>query len=92
MEVLQGIEHHYWDLAVLMLLKPIYGLKQATLLFCQRLLDIMKNMGQKQSIAGPCMYFSRNKACELVIWLSWVDNNPTRTAAGSERQKIDKGD
>ena len=35
----------------------------------------MKNMGHKQSIADPCMYFSRNKAGELAIWLSLVDDN-----------------
>ena len=32
-------------------------------------------MGHKQSIAVPYMYFSRNKAVELAIWLSWVDDN-----------------
>ena len=35
----------------------------------------MKNMGHKQSIADPCMYFSRNKAGKLAIWLCWVDDN-----------------
>ena len=35
----------------------------------------MTNMGHKQSIADPCMYFSSNKAGELAIWLSWVDDN-----------------
>ena len=44
-EVPQGMEHHYWDSAVLMLLKPIYGLKQAALLHWQRVLEIMKNLG-----------------------------------------------
>ena len=33
MEVPQHMEHYYWALAVLRLLKPICGLKQATLLF-----------------------------------------------------------
>ena len=37
----------------------------------------MKNMGHEQSIADPCMYFSRNKAAELAKWLSRVDNNFT---------------
>ena len=69
------MEQHYWDLAVLRLLKPIYGLKQATLLVWQNLLEIMKNMEHKQSIADPCMYFSRNKAGELVISLSWMEDN-----------------
>ena len=62
---------------VLKLLKPIYGLKEATLFFWKRLLAIMKNMGHEQSIADPCKYFSRNKAGELVIWLSWMGNNLT---------------
>ena len=35
----------------------------------------MKNMGHEQSLADPCMYFCRDKAGELVIWLSWVDDN-----------------
>ena len=47
MEVPQGMEHHYWVLAVLRLLKPIYGLKQAAMLFWQKLLEIMKSMGQE---------------------------------------------
>ena len=34
MEVPQGMEHHSWRLAVLKILKPIYGLKQGALLFC----------------------------------------------------------
>ena len=33
-------------------------------------------MGHRKSIlADPCMYFSRNKAGKLAIWLSWVDEN-----------------
>ena len=34
----------------------------------------MKNMWHEQSIADPCMYFSWNKAGELEIWLSWIDD------------------
>ena len=33
MEVPQCIKHHHWDLAVPRLFKPIYGMKQAALLF-----------------------------------------------------------
>ena len=47
MDVPQGIKHHYWGLAVLRLLKSIYGSKQAALLFLQSLLEKMKNMGHK---------------------------------------------
>ena len=32
-------------------------------------------MRHKQSIADSCMYFSRNKAGQLAIWLSWFDDN-----------------
>ena len=32
-------------------------------------------MGHKQSIADPCIYFSKNKAGKYAIWLSWVDDN-----------------
>ena len=32
-------------------------------------------MGRKLSITGPCMYFSRNKACELAMCLSLVDED-----------------
>ena len=72
MEVPQGMEHHFWDSAVLRLLKSIYRLKKAALIFSQRLLEITKNMRQKQTIAEPCMYFSRNKSGKLAIWLSWL--------------------
>ena len=82
MEVPQG--NHYWNSTVLKILKPIYGLKQAALLFWQRLLEIMKNMAHEQSIADPCLYFSRNKNGELAIWLSWVDDNLIVGAVGSE--------
>ena len=75
MKVPQGIEHHYWGLAVLRLLKPMYGLKQAAFLFWQRLLKIMKSMGHKHSIADPCIYFYRNKTGELAIWQIWLDDN-----------------
>ena len=35
----------------------------------------MKNMGHEQSITDQCVYFSRDKAGELAIWLSRVDDN-----------------
>ena len=73
----QVMEHCYWGLAVLRLLKPIYGLKQAALLFWQKLLEIMKNMGHEKSIADQLMYFPKNKAGEFAIWLRWVDDNLT---------------
>ena len=34
-----------------------------------------EHIGHKQSIADTCIYFWRNKAGELAIWLSWADDN-----------------
>ena len=59
------MKHHYWGSAIQRLLKPIHGLRQAALPFWQQLLEIIKNMWHKQSIANPCIYFSRIKAEEL---------------------------
>ena len=70
MEVPQSTEHNYQDLAALRLVEPIYGFKQAALLFWQRLLKMIKNMGHKRNVADPCIYFSRNNAGELAIWLN----------------------
>ena len=32
-------------------------------------------MGHEHVIINPCMYFSRNETRELVMWLSWGDDN-----------------
>ena len=32
-------------------------------------------MGHERSIVDPCMCFSRKKAGEFAIWLSWIDDN-----------------
>ena len=56
-------------------LTPINGLKQAVMLFWQKVLEIMKKMGNEQSLANSCRYFTKNKTGELAVWSSWVDDN-----------------
>lgn len=66
-EVTWRMEHHYWKMALLKLLK------QAAILFWQKPLDIMKNMDMSKE--DPWMYFSMNENSMFAIILSWVDNN-----------------
>jgi hypothetical protein len=73
MEVPQGFEKYYPKNCVLLLLKTLYGTKQAAKAFWLKLLEALHGMGYKRSKADPCLYFTRT-VCGLVIWLSWVDD------------------
>jgi hypothetical protein len=69
----QGFERFYSKNAVLLLLKTIYGLKQAALAFWRELLKAFKSMQYGRSKADPCLYFKWT-ALGLILWLSWVDD------------------
>ena len=56
-EVPQGFKKFYPGNVVLLLLKCIYGLKQAAVAFWRKLLKCMKSMGMTHSTADPCLYF-----------------------------------
>jgi hypothetical protein len=73
MEVPQGFEGFYPKNYVLLLLKTIYGLKQAALAFWRELLKAFRHMEYGRSKADPCLYF-RWTALGLILWLSWVDD------------------
>ena len=73
MKVPQGFENYYDNDVVLMLLKAIYGTKQAAMAFWKELLKCMESMGYKRNGADPCMYFKWT-ITGLVIWLSWIDD------------------
>ena len=75
MKVPEGFEKHYGNNVVLLLLKTIYGLKQAAMCFWRELVRVMTEMGHKRSKADPCMYYSWNENEKLAIWLSWIDDN-----------------
>ena len=56
-----------------MLLRMIYGMKQATVAFWKQCILAFASMNYCQSKADPCLYFIWTKY-ELVIWISWVDD------------------
>jgi len=73
MEVPQGFEKFYPGNVVLLLLKTIYGLKQAAYAFWQKLCGAFWNMSLQRSKADPCLHFKWT-ALGLLIWLMWVDD------------------
>ena len=73
MEIPEGFEHHYGINFVLLLLKTIYGLKQAAFAFWKELLKAFKSMEYKRSKADPCLYYQWTDL-GLVLWISWVDD------------------
>jgi len=74
MEVPNGFENYYAANIVLLLLQTLYGLKQAAIAFCKKLLLAMKMMGFKRSEADPCIYFRWSKKNGLIVWLSRIDD------------------
>jgi hypothetical protein len=85
MEVPQGFERFYPKNTVLLLLKTIYGLKQAALAFWRELLKALLYMKYNRNKADPCLYF-RWTVNGLVLWISWVDDCLT---AGKDEAVID---
>jgi hypothetical protein len=74
MKIPQGFEKHFPEESVLLLLKCLYGLKQATKAFWRQLLRAAGAMGLKQSTADPCLYFKWVNRW-LVMMMSWIDDN-----------------
>ena len=73
MHVPKGFEKYYPGEVYLMLLKAIYGSKQAAIAFWKDLLKYMRSMQYERNGADPCLYFQWTIA-GLVVWLSWVDD------------------
>ena len=61
MHVPQGFEKFYHKNVVLLLMKTIYGLKQAAFEYWKGLLNAFKAMSLTRSKADPCIYFWRTK-------------------------------
>lgn len=74
-EVPEGFEQYYPRDAVLQMLRPLYGTKQAAACFNKTLVDKLKELeyNLERSMADPCMYFTRIQG-RLVIMLSWIDD------------------
>jgi hypothetical protein len=56
-KVPQGFEKHFPEGSVLLLLKCLYGLKQAMKAFYRQLLRAASAMGLEQSTTDPCLYY-----------------------------------
>ena len=59
---------------VLMLLRSVYGLRQAGKLFWKELLKAMSYMFYRRHKVDPCLYFKWHEVFGLILWLSWVDD------------------
>jgi hypothetical protein len=73
MDVPQGFERFYPLGVVLLLLKTLYGTKQAAKVFWLVLLSAMNDMEFKRSKVDPCLYYNWSKL-GLVLIVSWVDD------------------
>jgi hypothetical protein len=74
MAIPRGFKKHFPVGCVILLLKCLYGLKQAARAFWRQLLRAAKKMGLMRSSADPCLYYKWNNG-RLVMMLSWIDDN-----------------
>ena len=74
MAVPGGFEKHYPVECVILLLKCLYGLKQAARALWRQLLQATKKMGLTRSSADLCLYYKWIEG-RLVMILSWIDDN-----------------
>jgi hypothetical protein len=73
MEIVEGFEQYYPTNYIWMLLRTIYGLKQAAVAFWKQLILAFARMNYRRSKADPCLYFNWT-IDGLIVWISWVDN------------------
>jgi hypothetical protein len=68
MAIPRGFEKHFLADSVILLLKCLYGFKQATRAFWRQLLQAAKKMGLMHSSTDPCLYYKWNNG-RLVMML-----------------------
>ena len=73
MEIPKGFGKFY-PKNVLLLLKTLYGVKNAAKAFWLVLLKIMASIGLLHSKADPCLYYTWDTVYGLIIILSWIDD------------------
>ena len=56
-EIPQGFEKFYGKDSVLRMIKALYGCKQSSKMFWQKLVSVLMSMGFKRSKADPCCYY-----------------------------------
>ena len=70
----EGMTHHFPEGAWLLLLKTLYGTKQAAKEFWKKLVQAMQEMDFTRSMTEPCLYFRWDDNDGLSLWTSWVDD------------------
>ena len=74
MKVPYGCEQFVPPGSLLLLLKAIYGTKQAAIQFWKKLCAVLAKIGLLRSKADPCLHFKWDTSEGLTIMLSWVDD------------------
>ena len=69
----QGMDKYYSVNFLLLLLRKLYGLRQASVEFLKELLKVFRFMKYTRNLAYPCLYLIWIKG-ELLIWISLVDD------------------
>ena len=72
-EIPQGFEKFYGKDSVLRMIKALYGCKQSSKMFWQKLVSVLMSMGFKRSKADPCCYY-KWEGNALVLILSYIDD------------------
>ena len=81
----QGWEDKFPPSVVLLLLKTVYGLKQAANCFYRLLVSIMTVLTYKKSFADPCLYHQWDDQYGLLIWISYCDD---LLCVGNNRHRV----
>ena len=88
-EVPEGFEKCCGNDVVLLLLRTIYGLKNAAMAYWKETLMAFKHMKFSRSKADPCLQFKWTKD-GLVLWITWVDDclgvGPTKAVTESKEE------
>ena len=92
MGVPKGFEKFYPSNVFLLLLRTIYGTKQAAIQYWKESLRAFTYLEYERSKADPCLQFKwiNDKIC---IWLTWVDDNLVvgeETTVKEEKEKFKK--
>jgi hypothetical protein len=87
-KVPQGFEKWYPGAVFLLLLRTMYGTKQAAMQYWKEMQKAFRSLKYERSKADPCLYscWTNNR---LVLWLTWVDDC---LIAGEKEQVIKEKD
>ena len=73
-QIPEGWEEYFPNNVVLLLLRTVYGLKQAANCFYNLLVKTMLELSFSKSRADCSMFYKWDPTHGLLVWLSWVDD------------------